>query len=140
MITSTKEQLIIHDFNLPNHENELKEIKVSINLIEYQIDLMYTNDSIDDKIHFYYYEELIRLLAYLGKLSIPASLINEELEKMYLRKYSKSPHLAKKLWLNHYGNIHRPYNALKNKCFKMLDELDNLYIIKYSKTPLNWEY
>ena len=32
------------------------------------------------------------------------------------------------------------YSLLKNRCFRLLDELDELYIALYGKNPPNWNY
>ena len=40
--------------------------------------------------------------------------------------------------LEHYEKIHHPYDILKNRCFKLLDEYDELYFKLNKTTPPNW--
>jgi len=131
--------LIYIDFNLPNHESELCDAEEAIEKIKNIVIKITVTNTITDKLHNYYYEEVIRILDYVGKLSMPASKLNDDIERMYRLKFPKSPKLAKQLWLDHYGLIHRPYNLIKNRCFRILDELDNSYILKFGKVPPNWK-
>ena len=131
-------EFITYDFNLPNHENELSKAEDVINKLKEKIN--YTEVyKMTDKQFIDMFEEVIKILDYVGKLSLPVFAIEDEMEAMYIKQYRHSPALAKELWLNHYGNVHHPYNTLKNRCYKLLDELDALYVRINKKEPPNWK-
>jgi len=69
---------------------------------------------------------------------MPAFAIEDDIERLYTLHYAKFPELAKKLCNDHYENIHHPYTLLKNRCFRMLEDLDKLYIEIHEKYPPNW--
>jgi len=133
-------ELIVHDFNLPCHDNELSKAGDVIENLKNKVNKCITSvELITDKQFVRVYEEIIRVLDYVGRLSMPAFAIEDELEEMYKMRFLRAPELGKKLWFDHYEDIHRPYNKLKNRCFKLLDEWDNYYIDLYSKNPPNWK-
>lgn len=130
--------LIEVDFELPDHSNELSKAEEIIDKLKNRLKIIKLQKRIDDKTHSETFEEVVRILDYIGKLSQPAFNIEDQLETLYIKAYVHSPELAKKLWHDHYGEIHHPYNLLKNRCFKMLDELDAEYIKRNKKYPPNW--
>jgi len=132
-------ELIKTDFNLPNHDNQLSTAEDIIEKLKARLSkIVRTNKLISDNDFISIFEEIIKVLDYVGRLSMPAFAIEDELAEMYKMNYSHAPELGKKLWLDHYGNVHRPYNLLKNRCFKMLEDLDEHYINVHSKNPPNW--
>ena len=132
-------EFIRHDFNLPNHDNELSKAGDVIEKLKQKINKQISSvELITDKQFVETYEEIIRILDYVGRLSMPAFTIEDELEEMYKMKFLHAPELGKKLWLDHYENVHHPYTILKNRCFKLLEELDEYYIALYDKKPPNW--
>ncbi|MFA5207459.1 MAG: hypothetical protein WC428_02265 [Candidatus Paceibacterota bacterium] len=132
------ESFITHDFKLPNHSNELCKAEEVIEKLKNKFKLMGENKTINDKNHDELYNEIIRILDYVGRLSMPVFAIEEDMEKIYTLQYSKYPELAKKLMNDHYEEIHHPYTLLKNRCFRMLEELDTLYQKTFKKNPPNW--
>jgi hypothetical protein len=136
----SEQQFITHDFKLPNHNNELSKANDVIEKLKKRIDKIIVDKALDDKQHTTLYEEVIRVLDFVGRLSMPAFAIEEDLERLYIQQYIHSPELAKKLWLDHYEKIHHPYTLLKNRCFKMLEELDEEFIRLYKKNPPNFNY
>jgi hypothetical protein len=135
-----KEEYITHDFKLPNHSNELSKATDFIEKLKLKIEKLKAEKSIDGNVHTTVYEEVIRVLDYVGRLSMPAFEIEEPMREMYIMQYKHSPLLAKKLWIDHYEKIHHPYTLLKNRCFRLLDELDTMYFKKFKKQPPNWNY
>jgi len=129
---------ITHDFKLPNHSNELCKAEEVIEKLKLRIKKTEESKTINDKNHDEIYNEIIRILDYVGRLSMPAFGIEEEMEKMYTLQYAKFPELAKKLMNDHYEQIHHPYTLQKNRCFRMLEELDGLYQKTHKKNPPNW--
>jgi len=134
----TKEDFIQVDFNLPQHANELSKAEGVLEKLKHKVEHHNKNKSLTAELHSLLYEEIIRVLDYVGNLSIPAFKIEDRLERMYVLQYPHAPELAKKLWMDHYENIHHPYSLLKNRCFRLLDDLDEMYIALYGKNPPNW--
>ncbi|MFA5366670.1 MAG: hypothetical protein WC333_02200 [Dehalococcoidia bacterium] len=132
------ECLIEHDFKLPSHANELSKAEDLIEKLRIRILKIKSAGCINGRIHGNLYEEIVRVLDYVGGLSRAAFAVQEEVEAVYFRKYKSTPALAKKLWLDHYALIHKPYNRLKNRCFRMLEELDEEHIRRVGKNPPNW--
>ena len=132
-------ELIVHDFNLPCHDNELSNAADAIEKLKNRLRIIQIQRSIDGKTHTTMFEETIRVLDYVGKLSMPAFAIEDELEELYKMEFLHAPELAKTLWLDHYENVHRPYNLLKNRCFKILEELDAEYYKRHKEHPPNWK-
>lgn len=131
-------ELIKHDFNLPNHENELSKAGDVIEKLKAKLSKHKTTRNINDKQFVSFYEETIRALDYVGRLSMSVFAIEEEVEAMYTKQHIHAPVLAKTLWLERYEELHHPYTLLKNRCFKILDELDEFYKELYDKNPPNW--
>ena len=131
-------QFIVHDFKLPNHKVELNNANCVLEKHKQVFKKVREDNNIDDKIHLYLYEETVRVLDYVGRLSMRAFEIQNELEELYTMEYRHAPELAKQLYFNHYESIHHPYNTMKNRCFHLLDELDEVYIKTNKKFPSNW--
>jgi hypothetical protein len=131
-------EFIKHDFNLPNHDNELSKAEDVIEKLKNRLKIIEIQRTIDDKTHTQMFEHVVRILDYVGRLSMPAFAIEDEMEEMYKMKFLHAPELGKKLWLDHYGNVHHPYNLLKNRCYKLLEELDAEYFKRHKKKPPNW--
>lgn len=133
-------ELIKHDFKLPCHDNELSYAGDKIEKLKHNLNKTITEVKlIEDNEFVIVFEEIATVLDYVGRLSMPAFAIGDEMEEMYKMKFLHAPELAKKLWLDHFSNVHRPYNALKNRCFKMLEDLDKYYVSLYDKNPPNWK-
>jgi len=133
-------EFIQHDFNLPNHDNELSEAGDIIEKLKNKINnCIESVEIVDDKQFVRTYEEVVMALDYVGRLSMSVFGIEDEMEELYKMRYISSPELGKQLFFDHYENVHRPYNTLKNRCFKLLDEWDNYYKLLYDKDPPNWK-
>jgi len=139
MATETAQEFIVHDFNLPNHENELSKADDIIEKLKSKIRIIRVRGSIDDKSHTELFEEVVRVLDYTGGLSMSVFEIEDDMEEQYKMRFLHAPILGKTLWQEHYGHLHRPYNLIKNRCYKLLDELDEEYKERYKKHPPNWK-
>lgn len=128
-----------NEFNLPTHSNELSQAGEIIQKLKARVTAVVVNNTITDNVHETLYEEVVVILDKVGKLSIPVFEIEDSLEAMYILKFPHSPELAKKLWSDHYEAIHHPYTLLKNRCYRMLEELDLAYQNRYKKNPPNWD-
>jgi len=133
-------EFIIHDFNLPCHDNELSYAGGKIDKLKRNLKKIVTEVKlINDEEFIIFFEEIIVTLDYVGRLSMPAFAIADDLQEMYKMKFLHAPELSKQLWLDHFESIHKPYNLLKNRCFKMVEDLDEYYISLYEKNPPNWK-
>jgi hypothetical protein len=132
------EDFIKVNFNLPCHTDELNKAEDCIEKIKCNFETHQKFRNLTNKSHTSLYEEIVRVLDYVGHLSIPAFNIEEELEAMYVKQFKHAPALGKKLWLDHYDYIHRPYTLLKNRCYRLLEDLDNEFISLYDCNPPNW--
>jgi len=133
-------ELIEHDFKLPSHDNELSNAGDVIEKLKDEVNKTITNvEIISDKKFVSVYEKIIVVLDYVGRLSMPAFAIEDEMEEMYKMRFLHAPELGKQLWFDHYEKVHHPYNILKNRCFKLLDEWDNYYMALFDKNPPNWK-
>ena len=132
-------EVIEHDFDLPCHDNELSNAESRIDELKSRLSIIKTKKNIDDNTYTTMFEHIIVVLDYLGNLSLPAFETQNELEEMYKMKFLRSPELGKKLWLDHYGEIHKPYNKLKNRCYRLIDELDAEYELQHEKHPPNYK-
>ena len=138
-MSENQELFLTVDFKLPAHANELSKAEELIEKLKHRLEVVVMQRTMDDQTHDKLYNEVIRVLDYVGKLSMPAFAIEDELEQMYILKFQKQTAMAKKLWLDHYELIHHPYSLLKNRCFRLLDELDVVYHKKFGKQPPNWK-
>jgi hypothetical protein len=59
---------ITHDFKLPNHSNELCKAEEVIEKLKLRIKKIEENKTISDKNHDEIYNEIIRILDYVGRL------------------------------------------------------------------------
>lgn len=133
-----KEDFISVDLQLPVYTNELNKAEEVISKLTKKLDLIVQEQTINGKNHTEIFDEITKVLLYVGNLSEPAFKVEEQLEELYIKKFIHSPALAKQLWLEHYEYIHHPYNLLKNRCFRLIDELDAEYFRMYKTPPPNW--
>lgn len=123
----------------PDHSNELSKAEELIEKLKNRLKITGTQRSIDDEMHTKMFDEVVFVLMYVGDLSESIFNLGDTLEEQYLKTYIKTPELAKTLWLKHYDELHHPYNLLKNRCYKLLEELDAQYHKKFKKHPPNWK-
>lgn len=138
MSEDTKEY-IKTDFNLPCHDNELSKVEDLIIKLRQDFNNYIETKKISDEDFITVFENIIRVLDYVGRLSDFVFKIDDELEKRYKIEYLHAPELGKVLKQQHAEKLHHPYNILKNRCWKLLEELDELYIGLYDKEPPNWK-
>ena len=89
-----REQFITHDFKLPNHSNELSKAEELIEKLKNKLEVIIKKETIDDQNHDYLYNEIVRILDYVGRLSMPAFKIEDELEQMYVLQFKHAPELG----------------------------------------------
>jgi hypothetical protein len=137
-MSTSVDKFIKADFHLPDHKDELLKAESLIDKIKIKFEQHQKFKNLTGKSHTSLYEEIVRVLDYVGNLSTVVFQIEEELEAMYILQFKHAPQMAKKLWLDHYDFLHRPYTLLKNRCYRLLEDLDNEYLSLYKSTPPNW--
>lgn len=121
--------------DLPDHTEELNKVEKLINKYKIRYKRIIERNIKDKKELEALYEKTITLLEYIGELSLPCFNISDALEQNHYNIYKDSPELAKTLWLEKYGELHHPYNILKNRCFNLLDELEKqIYFLEKKQT------
>lgn len=123
---------VLKGLELPDHNEKLQKADEKIKEYKQIIHQVRINKHLTLKEYALYHTRIVNLLEWIGDLSLPAFKIEDELEKRYISMYKNSPELSKSLWLDHYHEIHQPYNILKNRCFTLLDQLEEMYI-KFNK-------
>lgn len=113
--------------DLPDHSKELQESEDYIKNLKLKLEDINRGRKMSDKEYSTMFENISRGLYYVGSLSQPAFEVEEEIEQFYFREYKNTPELARKLWQDKYGEIHHPYNILKNRLFRLYEELDAMY-------------
>lgn len=122
------------DLELPDHTKQLTEAENYIESLKKQIALQSRTRMFDNKTYQALYDKITHALYYVGGLSESAFATEDIIEKEYFKVYKHAPELAKKLWQDHYGQIHRPYNVLKNRLFRLYEVLSEAYL-KVNKLP-----
>jgi hypothetical protein len=129
----------VHDFKLPNYAKELCDAETILVKNKEKLLVLHNTKSIDDDTHTTMYDNIIMVLNYIGNLSTPSFNIQDDLKDLYVLQYPHSPALAKQLFLEHYEQIHKPYNLLKNRCYRLLEDLDAEYKRIHKMNPPNWK-
>lgn len=138
ILNMPNENFILVDFKLPDHSNELSKAEEVIQKLKKRFEIVQMQRTIDDCTHDEMFEQIVRCLLYVAKLSEPAFEIEDQLEGMYIKNFKHCPAMGKTLWLQHYDEIHHPYSILKNRCYRLLELLDAEYFKRYGKNPPNF--
>jgi len=117
-------QLTYAETIIDKHKVRVKEIRSSI-----------TSSGLPKQDHKYMHKLIVQVLEYVGDLSMSIFDLGDEIESRYFKKYKATPEMGKKLWLDHYHELHYPYNTLKNRCFTLLEALDDIYEIVHGVSP-----
>lgn len=129
--------------NLMQEVNTICELnKIHFNRMKSHIDkykqIVDSISKINDDDFTMYYEEIVKILTILSDITNPIFQIHEELEENFKIKYAKSPAIGELKYQIFIKKIHNPYDTLKNRCYAILDKLDNTYIKSNKKNPPNW--
>lgn len=139
MKTDKKDYLSISHLNLPNHNSKLSKADEVIEMLKYKVNTAIMLNQLTDESHEELFEETMSVLVYIGDLSISAFDISDELEEFYKMKFIHAPVLGKTLWQEHYSKIHHPYTLRKNRCYTIIESLDEGYREKFGCNPPNWK-
>ena len=126
---------LVEGICVPNHQLELEKAEEYIEDLKFKFRNCERLQKITEKEYIELYQETIRILYYVGDLSQPLFDCQEELEDRYIKMYIHSPELAKKLFFEKCHEVHKPYNLLKNRCYTILDGLDELFYEIHSHAP-----
>lgn len=132
------QNFIVINFNLPDHTKELITADNLVAALTTKINQIITNNSLTSNLHTSLYEDVIKLLDWAGRMSMPLFEVEDDIEALYVKEYIHCPALAKELFYQHYEQLHKPYTLLKHRCYWLLDKLDATYQDKFHKTPPNW--
>ena len=124
--------------DLPDNKQKLSEIDFKLDQIRTRFIQLQLKGCITDNVHESMYDETVLLLDFIGKLSKPLFGIRNAVENEYFEAFRSSPKTARKLWYKHYEHIHKPYSSLKNKCYSILEELDDEFIKIHKRPPRNY--
>jgi len=129
---------ILSDLELPNHQKQLAYAETIIDKHKVRVKEIksgYPTFGFPKQDHQHMHKLIVQTLEYVGDLSMSIFTIGDEIEERYFKKYKSSPELARKLWLEHYHELHYPYNTLKNRCFTLLEALDDIYALVHGVAP-----
>lgn len=125
-------------FDLPDNTPKLKDIELRLEKFKIYVNKIGENNGITDEIHSKVYDKVCNILDKLGKLSTPVLDTFDKLEELYTLKYINTPELGKRIWIEHYCELNKPYTLLKNRCVTILENLDYYYKKKYKTYPPNY--
>lgn len=106
-------------------ENHILDNKESIEL----------KPNMNDEEYLTHYENIVKILLFLSELTQPIFQKHDEIEEYYKIKYCKSPAIGELKYLEHVKQLHKTYDLYKNRCFTLLEILDNNYK-KYNNKKL----
>jgi hypothetical protein len=112
------------NIELPDNTEKLNNIEKYIKTLNSRFKLLVNNNEFSKKKYEIIHDLIVETLIMLGDLSLPALDVVDELEKKYILAYPNSPKLAKKLWLDHIDKINHRYDLLKNRCYFLIDDLE----------------
>jgi hypothetical protein len=110
--------------NLEDHSSQLREITRIINNLEKKFNLAKRSyPALTEK-----QVETMEFVAHkclrkAADLSMSRGEIQTDLQDHYTTTYIKSPAMGKKLFLDHYFSLHKPYDKVKDKCWKLIMNL-----------------
>jgi len=110
---------------IPNIDRKLKEISNKVDLILLDIRKDKHRGNFNSEVKNNYNKKLILLLEKVGDYSQPAFNVRCLLENNYINRYKNDSKKGSELFLNHYSSIHKPYDTVKNKIWKLLNLTQN---------------
>jgi len=135
----SKPELFLHiELELPDHTAKLTDAEAKIENLRTRFVEIQNSGKINNYTHEPLYDETVLMLDYLGRLSRPIFGIESTIEEKYCKEYVSEPVKVKKLWYEHYEYIHRPYTILKNRCYRVLEDLDDEFFRVNHCFPSNY--
>jgi len=112
------------DIKLPDNTMKLDNIEKYIKTLNNRFKALINNNKFTKKEYETIHDYIVETLIMLGDLSLSTLEITDELETKYILLYPNSPKLAKKLWLDHINIVNHRYDLLKNRCYTLIDSLE----------------
>jgi hypothetical protein len=140
MKIETLTKLLPVELNLVDHTEYLLEANETLKLLIIKFEELKESNQLCNFWHDKLYEDNSKILAYVGDLSKQIFNIESQIEEIYTKHYILTPIEAKHYWYYHYRLLHKPYSLIKNRCWKLFDNLD----VEYKKcnnnnNPPNWD-
>lgn len=128
------------NLNVPNHSNELSRTDYVIQKLRNRFNKLIVTNGITDELHTEIYDEVCSSLDFIGRLSKKIFELQNEIETKYTMAYIHCADQVKvkRTWYKAYEDLHQPYSILKNRCFTLLEDLDDEFIRKFNKKPSNY--
>jgi hypothetical protein len=126
------------DLNLPDFTEFLEKSNEDTINIKEKFNQIKEMSIMNDYWHERLYEENATILLSLGNVSQAVFNVQDKIEETYTNKYINAPALAKMLYYEHYEKLHQPFSILKNRCWRLFDELDKEYQRINNCNPSNW--
>ena len=129
--------------NLKDNTEGLSKVEDIINDVKLIVDEIFNNSN-KNKVHITLSEisicknKLHLCLDQLAEFTEPIFDLRDIMERHYYKAYTNDENLGKMMWLNHYTELHIPFDIQKKKCFKLLDRIE-IYITKINKTTKKGE-
>ena len=108
---------------LPDNERRITQIEHELSKIDQKINKHILEETLTNKMCEKHKEKLFKLLFLVGDLSIPISEKKEAIEKEYIKRYRKNPKLGKRLFIDHYYGLHKPYDRIKTNIWKTINKV-----------------
>ena len=131
---------VIEGIEIPNHVRELEKAEEYIEDVKFRFRHCERLEELSPSQYVDLHRDTLKALFHVAKLSEPAFNVEEKLEEQYFRMYVHSPALAKELFFKKYHEIHKPYNLLKNRCFTLLDQIEELYLLVHKHAPKEFSF
>jgi len=125
------ETKLLLDIKVPDNTEILNEIEETIEKHKKDIKKGLEEKTLNLDNCKHYTQIMLNCLYALGEKSKPLFDIQDEIRDKYYTTYVKTPNLAKELYIKHLDKIHNRYNILKNRCFRLLDEIEKYAIKKF---------
>jgi hypothetical protein len=126
-------------FTLESHTKELFYANDQIRDLEQQLNDAVLINKMSNSHHEKLFENTANIIDLVGGLSKQVFDIEQQLEDQYTEAFIHTPELGKKLWYDHYEELHKPYTNLKNKCWRLFDAIDECFINANKSKPNNWD-
>lgn len=112
--------------SLVNHSDDLAKINDFALKIKKKYEDDLRKEQVTSRKKELYIFTIEEALGLIGDMSRQAFDTYPLLEQVYAKKYTKSPKLGKKLFLDHYQQLHKPYDQVKNRLWKILLRINNV--------------
>lgn len=108
--------------------HEIPQLKKAYNLLiklSTKFDQLNKFNEINEKERNILVADIITILELIGEMTDPLFAIRDDIEAKYFAKV-KDPEIARKLFLNEYEALHKPYDYVKNFGWNLYYKMMNL--------------